>query len=614
MRRLIVFNSIGSGRLMSPTDLSRQNKASIAILLLCLNLFVGTIGVLCDNDDDVVGSIDIEDQLQAKSGEGESVTLEPSGDSSAKDQKYISPKLKPDNILLLETFDDVNKFKSNWIQSKDGKYEGKWDLNSGPDSPRSDLQLLLPTKARHYAISSKFYQPFKFSEDKPLVVQYEVQFREGLDCGGAYVKLLRNSAINDLSKLHDKTPFTIMFGPDKCGSESKLHFIIQYLNPNTHVYEEKHWKGAKSVTQLMSTFSDKKHHLFKLVLEPSNNFEIFLDDRSVGKGNLLTDLDPAINPAKEIVDPNDTKPADWDEHPQIEDPDATKPDDWDDNAPKTISDPNAQKPSDWLENEPKYIPDKEAKKPDDWEEMDGEWEAPLVENPACAELSGCGAWIAPVIPNPNYRGKWKPPKIDNPNYKGKWSPRMIQNPYYFFDENPFKSLEAIGAIAFELWSMADNLAFDNLIVASDKEPASLLQYLTWQNKKAEDDSTSSNLYTRLSYYLKSNPYIWVGILLAIALPLFLFISYCCDTKRRGRGREQSGSDSARRKKADESRPDDSKMSEEDAENGEETGEEAVEDEEAMDEEEEDDEEVRQQEVKDSGDKPPKRQVRQRKKN
>lgn len=49
--------------------------------------------------------------------------------------------------------------------------------------------------------------------------------------------------------------------------------------------------------------------------------------------------------------------------------------------------------------------------------MDGEWEAPLVPNPACAHASGCGPWTQPMIPNPAYKGKWKPPMIDNPNYQ-----------------------------------------------------------------------------------------------------------------------------------------------------------------------------------------------------
>jgi hypothetical protein len=50
--------------------------------------------------------------------------------------------------------------------------------------------------------------------------------------------------------------------------------------------------------------------------------------------------------------------------------------------------------------------------------QDGEWEAPLVPNPAC-ELVGCGEWTPPLIDNPLYRGKWIPPLIDNPYYQGK---------------------------------------------------------------------------------------------------------------------------------------------------------------------------------------------------
>jgi len=541
--------------------------------------------------------------------------LEPELDSetrspvdSAKEKIYVSPKLKPGSFFLYENFDDEQRFKTKWIQSEHPKYEGKWQLKSGPESPRADLQLLLPLKARHYAISSKLNEPFKFSEEKPLVVQYEVQFREGLDCGGAYVKLLRQSAITDLNKLTDKTPFSIMFGPDKCGSESKLHFIIQYLNPKTQEYEEKHWKQAKFVTNLMSAFSDKKHHLFTLVLEPNNNFEIFVDEKSVGKSNLLEDLDPAVNPPKEIVDPKDSKPSDWDERPQIEDPEAKKPDDWDEDAPKTIEDPNAVKPADWLDNEPKYIPDPEAKKPEDWEEMDGDWEAPLIENPACSKVSGCGPWNAPTIPNPSYKGKWKPPKIDNPNYKGQWTPRMIPNPDYYFDENPFSSLEPIGAIAFELWSMADNIAFDNLIITSDPEAAKLLQVLTWQDKKAEADASSPSLIVRARHYLQIYPWLWLVLALAVALPLFLFISYCCDTKRsRGSTPGPAAEGSARRKKADESRPDDQKVIEE-------NDEEVETDAEVDEAEKEDEEEEESVEDKAAGDQAPKRQVRQRKKN
>ena len=39
------------------------------------------------------------------------------------------------------------------------------------------------------------------------------------------------------------------------------------------------------------------------------------------------------------------------------------------------------------------IPDPDAEKPEDWdEEMDGDWEAPLIDNPECKAAPGCGTW------------------------------------------------------------------------------------------------------------------------------------------------------------------------------------------------------------------------------
>lgn len=64
------------------------------------------------------------------------------------------------------------------------------------------------------------------------------------------------------------------------------------------------------------------------VLNPDNSFEILVDQMVVNSGNLLNDMSPPVNPPREIEDPNDQKPEDWDERPKIPDPDAVKPDDW----------------------------------------------------------------------------------------------------------------------------------------------------------------------------------------------------------------------------------------------------------------------------------------------
>lgn len=64
------------------------------------------------------------------------------------------------------------------------------------------------------------------------------------------------------------------------------------------------------------------------VLNPDNSYEMFIDQSSVSRGNLLHDVVPPVNPPKDIDDPNDSKPEDWDERAKIPDPEAEKADDW----------------------------------------------------------------------------------------------------------------------------------------------------------------------------------------------------------------------------------------------------------------------------------------------
>ena len=49
------------------------------------------------------------------------------------------------------------------------------------------------SKAAHHAISTLFPEPID-PKGKPLVVQYEVKLQKGLECGGAYIKLLTEEA------------------------------------------------------------------------------------------------------------------------------------------------------------------------------------------------------------------------------------------------------------------------------------------------------------------------------------------------------------------------------------------------------------------------------------
>uniref|UniRef100_A0A667ZAR2 Calnexin n=1 Tax=Myripristis murdjan TaxID=586833 RepID=A0A667ZAR2_9TELE len=410
------------------------------------------------------------------------------------------------------------------------KYDGKWAVEEMIDSKLpGDKGLVLKSRAKHHAISAQLLRPFIF-DTKPLIIQYEVNFQTGIECGGAYVKLLSQTPDLDLDQFVDKTPYTIMFGPDKCGEDYKLHFIFRHKNPKTGEYEEKHAK--KPDADLRTYYTDKKTHLYTLVVNPDNSFELLVDQTVVNSGNLLSDMTPPINPPAEIEDPDDRKPEDWDERPKIQDPDATKPDDWDEDAPAQIPDEDAVKPDGWLDDEPEYISDPDAIKPDDWDEdMDGEWEAPQVPNPACESAPGCGAWQRPVIDNPNYKGKWKPPMIDNPNYQGIWKPRKIPNPAFFEDLHPFR-MTPFNAVGLELWSMSSDIFFDNFFITNDRITADRWANDGWGLKKAAEGAAEPGLAAQMLSAAEERPWLWVVYVLTVALPLVLIIVFCCTGKVR----------------------------------------------------------------------------------
>ena len=57
---------------------------------------------------------------------------------------------------------------------------------------------------------------------------------------------------------------------------------------------------------------------------PDNSYEVLFNGESQKSGSLLEDFTPAVNPSKEIDDPDDKKPADWVDTKKIPDHDAKK--------------------------------------------------------------------------------------------------------------------------------------------------------------------------------------------------------------------------------------------------------------------------------------------------
>merc|ERR1712003_317925 len=135
-----------------------------------------------------------------------------------------------------------------------------------------------------------------------------------------------------------------------------------------------------------------------------------------------------------------------------------KPEDWVDSS--MMDDPEDKKPDDWVEE--KRIVDESASKPDDWDdEEDGEWEAPMKDNPA---------------------------------YKGIWEAKKIANPEYVDDDKVY-SYADFGFLGFDLWQVKGGAIFDNVIVTDDKAEADSfakkwkeLSEVEKSKKKEEDDS------------------------------------------------------------------------------------------------------------------------------
>jgi calreticulin len=257
-------------------------------------------------------------------------------------------------------------WKSRWTTPSNWKPAGElgeWEHTAGKwYGDEADKGIQTSQDARFYGLSAKMDKPFT-NTGKELVVQYSVKHENKLDCGGAYIKLMPGGDSFDAESFGGDTPYAIMFGPDICGASNKRTHVILNYEP----------KGENMLIKKdIPCETDAVSHLYTLVLRSDDTFEVFVDNKSVRSGKLEDAFD--MLPAKEIKDPEVTKPEDWVDTKKIPDPEDVKPEGYDDMAEE--------------------IPDPDAKKPDDWDdEEDGEWEAPMVDNP-------------------EYKGPWRSSMID----------------------------------------------------------------------------------------------------------------------------------------------------------------------------------------------------------
>ncbi len=339
-------------------------------------------------------------------------------------------------IYFKADFNDA-AWKSRWTVSSDWKPShelGEWKWTAGEyNAGANDKGIQTGEDARFYGLSAKLNEKFT-NEGKEMVIQFSVKHEQELDCGGAYIKLLGDM---DQKKFGGDTPYQVMFGPDICGySNRRTHVIFNYPPKNDNLL----------VKEDVKVETDKLSHLYTLVVRPDNTFEVMIDGESVRKGTLEDSFD--FLAPKEIKDPNVSKPADWVDEKFIADPTDKKPEGWDDI--------------------PAEIPDPEAKKPEDWDnEEDGEWEAPLIDNP-------------------DYKGPWRAKQIENPDYKGPWVHPLIPNPEYKSDDSLYVRCKDCSHIGFELWQVKSGTIFDDIIVTDSLEEAKAYAAETFDKKKGPE--------------------------------------------------------------------------------------------------------------------------------
>ncbi len=120
-----------------------------------------------------------------------------------------------------------------------------------------------------------------------------------------------------------------------------------------------------------------------------------------------------------------------------------------------------------------------------------------------------------------------------------------------------------------MWTISDGIAFDNILITDDIDVAKHISSLTYQIKKEISDSETDNIIVKAMKYTNKYPWLWAVYVLAVGLPVVLFIAFCCvspvkrDTTQSQTGIQESTSDQniAQKKKTDQLTPDDNLIEE-----------------------------------------------------
>merc|ERR1712224_378224 len=304
---------------------------------------------------------------------------------------------------------------------------GTFKLNAGKwfASEEADKGIQTQEDSKFFGISAGF-DSFS-NKGKDLIIQYQAKYEKDVECGGGYVKI--GPKMSDPTTFGDPTAYNIMFGPDKCGYNKRTHLIFNYDGKNVLKKSDLSYKQE----------DDGTSHLYTLIVKPDNTCRVEVDQEKIYEGSIKEDWE-VLKP-KKISDPEDKKPEDWSDDSMIDDPEDKKPEDWDD-------------------------------------EEDGEWEAPMKDNP-------------------DFKGEWFVKRISNPAYKGVWTAKEIDNPEFKDDDGVYEYAD-FGFLGFDLWQVKGGTIFDNVIITDNKAEADefakkwkTLSDVENAKKKKDDDAKAA---------------------------------------------------------------------------------------------------------------------------
>jgi hypothetical protein len=153
-----------------------------------------------------------------------------SGGAVGSKEPASSPSTGTTTDYFFDSFDEG--WDQRWTHSELKKYAGRF-----ASAPRrhaaqrgrggGDTAITVPEPNRRYALAAPLPRGAVDAGAEGLVVQYEAQFTDTHGCGGAYVKLLAVDPLEwDPKRVGRRTPYSVMFGPDRCGGASRVRALF----------------------------------------------------------------------------------------------------------------------------------------------------------------------------------------------------------------------------------------------------------------------------------------------------------------------------------------------------------------------------------------------------